>query len=49
MTTDFSLRQGNPGIEVSVKHRMAQPAVPVRVAGTAMMLALNVAMDALST
>jgi hypothetical protein len=24
ITADFSLRQRNPGIEVSVKHRMAQ-------------------------
>jgi hypothetical protein len=24
MSRDFSLRQANPGLEVSVKHRMAQ-------------------------
>ena len=25
MSRDFSLRQANPGLKVSVKHRMAQP------------------------
>jgi hypothetical protein len=30
MTRDFSLRQANPGLKVSVKHRMAQSGATVR-------------------